>query len=188
MMKAAEFLRERKNERTENPLIFLLSQMKYVFLLPARTSAFWRATGENCARHIWHSFIMWSCWFISDMGIMCLTLSWYAIKADESGNHRRAPRRENIYSLLLCLHYQQKKKNRRDNFLDVEAGVRRAWCFRQIFTYSSSASAAASVNFLLLCCSFYDFVMKCSGGRFVLPSSGRWKLFFLADFVLNGFL
>lgn len=35
--------------------------MKYVFSDGARRSAFWRAAAENCVRHIWHSFIMWSC-------------------------------------------------------------------------------------------------------------------------------
>lgn len=116
----------------------------------------------------------------SRVGGVCLTLSWYTIKADVSATHKHRFDSDclpsSFYSsspsslgcrCLLCLHYQRKKRRKifRDNFPwcrgernsnkrkeDETRVVLCAWCFPQIFTYPSSAFVNSRFVVLSMIC------------------------------------
>lgn len=151
---------------------------------------------ENCGWHIWHFLIiMWRyrcCVYLERSRekkhrIMCLTLSWYAIGEDVAANpHPLNPKlcgRENIYFMLLCLHYQEQKKIfeiisadfERDESISKEKYERRAgWlysrCLPQIFADPSFA--------------FVDWKRKkvCFSGYVVLSTILSWNVKLLEGF------
>lgn len=181
--------------------------MKYVLLLPTRKMCFLAGGNRKlCVAHLtlfYYMKLLIPSFETSYMGIMCLTLSWYTIKADVSATHKpslvaliQALQRE-TRCCCCCLHYyQKKKKNRWDNFPDVgesrkkeaRVGLRlmlSSNIYLFIFCLCLGKLFLSLLNFL-----WFRPMKHFFGGESVpldAAINGRWKLCFLADFILNGF-